>query len=287
MSDSDDLENLQCRPEGYDMGLASQKLLDTPFTPNDNPADRHRPLHHRLLPSVVHILLLAVGICLGVFCGSFLGLIRPQSPQQSLSRFQNSPAYGAVAAHPLETRPDMHVGPRNPYSGAPKPETDNAWAALLKGYNLRVPSSSLSQEHAPSIPLSDGSGNVWVSLGMYHHLHCLDSIRHQIHGRNCISQDSTTEADGFPKHLDHCIDTLRQWLMCQPDLSLRSVYWREDGLSAAANNSITHECVNWDALQEWVDQHSISAKDEAVQRPDGALFDGPEPPPPRCATKQS
>lgn len=70
---------------------------------------------------------------------------------------------------------------------------------------------------------------------------------------------------------DHCIDTLRQWLMCQPDLTLRSVYWREDGQSVAANNSVSHECVDWSALQGWVDAHTIDPIAPVIQRPDGTL----------------
>jgi hypothetical protein len=92
--------------------------------------------------------------------------------------------------------------------------------------------------------------------------------------------------------------------MCQPDLTLRSVYWRDDGQSVAANNTISHECVNWDALQDWVGAHTIDPKARVVQRPDGTFacggvlhyqpvltvvggfFEGVHPPPPRCSTKR-
>jgi len=154
----------------------------------------------------------------------------------------------------------------------------------LRGYNIRVHRSQLSPGHAPSIELADGSGDVWTSLSVYHHLHCLDSIRHQVSGQSCASKDSILDKDGFPTHLDHCMDTLRQWLMCQPDLSLRSVFWNQDGVSAAANNSITHQCVDWSALENWIDDHTIPPKTPGlVLFPDGRSFNEIHPPPPRCA----
>jgi hypothetical protein len=94
---------------------------------------------------------------------------------------------------------------------------------LLKGYNIRVPESSLKEGRGESIHLADESGDVWGSLSVYHHLHCLvrytnfskistsrswrlkfstqDSIRHHIHGRGCKSRDSNVDSDGFPVHL--------------------------------------------------------------------------------------
>jgi hypothetical protein len=64
--------------------------------------------------------------------------------------------------------------------------------------------------------------------------------------------------------------------MCQPDLTLRSVYWRDGGQSVAANNTISHECVNWDALQDWVGAHTIDPDPTArvVQKPDGTFACG-------------
>jgi hypothetical protein len=43
----------------------------------------------------------------------------------------------------------------------------------MEGYNIRAPRSSMTQDSVPFIPVDDGSGDVWVSFGVYHHLHCL------------------------------------------------------------------------------------------------------------------
>jgi hypothetical protein len=75
--------------------------------------------------------------------------------------------------------------------------------------------------------------------------------------------------------------------MCQPDLTMRPIVWRENGLSAKANNTITHQCVNWAALDGWLSEHALHAEDQLLRRPDGQLWDGPYPPPARCGQATS
>lgn len=131
-----------------------------------------------------------------------------------------------------------------------------------------------------SIPLNDGSGDVWVSMNVYHHLHCLDSIRHQIAGVDCSNPDDPeTNHTGhydmdqehyFPPHIDHCIETLRKRLICQPDLGVRAIAWNPDRPGAAfANNTVDSACVNWDAIQDWTAKHSFSEEEKLITTPDG------------------
>lgn len=42
------------------------------------------------------------------------------------------------------------------------------------GYNIRVPNIAIAPG-ASTVHVSDGSGDAWVSLSMFHHLHCLVS----------------------------------------------------------------------------------------------------------------
>lgn len=151
---------------------------------------------------------------------------------------------------------------------------------LYLGYSIRVPSTSLDALDLESIALNDGSGDVWVSMNVYHHLHCLDSIRHQIAGVRCSNpHDPVANHTGhynmdeehyFPPHIDHCIETLRKRLICQPDLGIRAIAWNPDKPGAAfANNTVDSACVNWDAVQDWTRQHSFSEEEKLITAPDG------------------
>jgi hypothetical protein len=117
-------------------------------------------------------------------------------------------------------------------------------------------------------------------MNVYHHLHCLDSIRHQIAGVGCRNpEDQAVNHTGhydmggegyFPPHIDHCIETLRKRLICQPDLGVRAIAWNPNQPGVAfANNTVDSACVNWDAVQEWTRQHSFTEEEKLITRPDG------------------
>jgi hypothetical protein len=131
--------------------------------------------------------------------------------------------------------------------------------------------------------LNDKLGDVWVSMNVYHHLHCLDSIRHQIAGVGCTDPHDpavnhtghydTDDNSYFPLHIDHCIETLRKRLICQPDLGVRAIAWNPDKPGVAfANNTVDSACVNWDAVQNWTRKHSFTEEEKLITRPDGGYI---------------
>lgn len=55
---------------------------------------------------------------------------------------------------------------------------------------------------------------------------------------------------------DHCIDYIRQALMCHGDVTPIPLYWKEYDESGAptryeTNWEVTHTCRNWDVLYKW------------------------------------
>lgn len=199
-----------------------------------------------------------------------------------------APAFEAISSLPLTLTPhapSSHAH-ASPYTGYPTPETTAAWMTLMDGYSIRVPSTTLAPVHLQSIPLNDGSDDVWVSLNVYHHLHCLDSIRHQVAGEGCRAADGDNvtahDAKWFPPHIDHCIETLRRRLVCQPDLGVRAIAWNADKPGVAfANNTVEEACVDWDAVQAWTKAHSFSAEEQLITTPEGEKYRLFSPPPRR------
>jgi hypothetical protein len=57
--------------------------------------------------------------------------------------------------------------------------------------------------------------------------------------------------------------------MCQPDLTVLTFDWKEGSTRPVPNYHVDHECVNWEQLQGWVDQHSFSLDDGAIRDPNG------------------
>lgn len=53
------------------------------------------------------------------------------------------------------------------------------------------------------------------------------------------------------EHLQHCIDILRQALMCQPDLTIEI---QDDDLGGVTGFGIEHQCVDWGELIDWTSE---------------------------------
>jgi hypothetical protein len=51
-----------------------------------------------------------------------------------------------------------------------------------------------------------------------------------------------------PPHIRHCIDLLRQSLMCNPDLTVEV---KNDSLGGVRGFGEQHQCIDWAELKYW------------------------------------
>lgn len=56
---------------------------------------------------------------------------------------------------------------------------------------------------------------------------------------------------------DHCIDMLRQVIMCKADITLMTYSWLPDFPGPWPNFNVEHECVNWESIQQWSKSRAI------------------------------
>ncbi|KAJ8133272.1 hypothetical protein O1611_g346 [Lasiodiplodia mahajangana] len=145
----------------------------------------------------------------------------------------------------------------SPYRGKPRPELDKAWHDLLEHNNIRISKEELQRMNRTAIELYDGSG-FFGQLSAYHHLHCLKFIRQVLHPE--YYDTNTTDRD---EHVDHCIDDLRQALMCHADPSIVTFDWKGPNWRRPwPNFNIEHTCVDWDALGAWAAERSFDIYDQ-------------------------
>ncbi|KAK0672606.1 hypothetical protein QBC41DRAFT_299544 [Cercophora samala] len=118
---------------------------------------------------------------------------------------------------------------------------------------MEVGISSISAAEArpmenKTLPIPGEQGRYIIQLAVFHQLHCLNIIRKGIY----YGVDMTNVDDLFGiEHIDHCIDMLRQSLMCTSDVtpitfSRKSLREPMQGVA-----EVIHTCRNFPQIQKW------------------------------------
>jgi hypothetical protein len=93
---------------------------------------------------------------------------------------------------------------------------------------------------------------VFGGVDMFHSLHCLNGLRKVIQGRSDKQYDVLGE-DFVRLHVNHCIEQLRQAIMCHGDLTpvtLMPVFNpSKNVLVLVGQTEYSHTCRDWDGLR--------------------------------------
>ncbi|ETI29101.1 hypothetical protein G647_01554 [Cladophialophora carrionii CBS 160.54] len=150
------------------------------------------------------------------------------------------------------------------YVGQPSPEIDRAWDSLIIP---RFAGFYSDEAERLGLALSEDDyehGRVWVEPSGYHDLHCLNYIRQALDREyyTDIVFDRTTPVmpgmAGDRLHLDHCIELLRQSLLCHMDLTPIPKRWLVNGNMLHADQDQMHTCRDVGPIHDWIDGRSIS-----------------------------
>lgn len=151
---------------------------------------------------------------------------------------------------------DGRLNIKTPYTGKPTLEGDAAWSRLFTNYNLRFTADELQNLNRTALELRNGGG-YYGQLSAYHHLHCLKVLRLILwHDEYNIS------IPVLRPHADHCINDIRQSLMCLPDLSVVTFDWVPGTRKPYPNFYTDQTCVDWDLLDGWASKRSFSVLDQ-------------------------
>lgn len=79
-------------------------------------------------------------------------------------------------------------------------------------------------------------------------------------------------------HTTHCLDILRQVLMCNPDMGvLGQVWWQPENEShpqAFVDFNTKHRCRNYEAVRAWAEAHQLPPEEEVDM---SKFYKAPEP----------
>ncbi|KAF2755294.1 hypothetical protein EJ05DRAFT_512826 [Pseudovirgaria hyperparasitica] len=135
-----------------------------------------------------------------------------------------------------------------------RPAVDEAWNALRADHGIvALPYEWSKNKGLPSslILPSDRSKRVYI-LESYHMLHCLQLTRKSIYQMRG-NEPLTYHFD----HVEHCIDALRQHVMCNADDTL--LYIPGNG---TAGHGQTRQCKDWNYLSKWATKNTACFEDK-------------------------
>ncbi|OGE49537.1 hypothetical protein PENARI_c021G08772 [Penicillium arizonense] len=153
------------------------------------------------------------------------------------------------------------------YAGLPSPKIDKNWNELIGGRYFRLEDSEVSllnqDSELPALTKMHSNERI-TKEGFYggpdvlHSLHCLNAVRKH------LDMDYYADSMALPPeyrriHIDHCVDHLRQALLCHGDLTPVTMK------PVAANTSLPfpvtfylgqtereHTCRSTEAIRNWV-----------------------------------
>ncbi|OAL37120.1 hypothetical protein AYO20_03598 [Fonsecaea nubica] len=99
----------------------------------------------------------------------------------------------------------------------------------------------------------DNGGGFMGTLEVFHQLHCLNVLRKWTYWDHYVDTDPffQTRADHRREHADHCIDVLRQALMCKSDLGLILFHWVKGIQIPSPDFNTLHQCRDPEAVLSW------------------------------------
>ncbi|THC88338.1 hypothetical protein EYZ11_012217 [Aspergillus tanneri] len=155
----------------------------------------------------------------------------------------------------------------NIFRGNASPEVDAAWESLGVEYRpLRVPPEDAEKAgiSPDQVKINDQYGGGYpANLEGLHHLHCLNLLRKSLYynyeyyhsrGEGAFSNNDYI----VRRHVSHCLDILRQQLMCTVDVGvLGQVWvWPEDPRPFVDFNT-RHRCRDFDQIRQWAQDHQL------------------------------
>ncbi|KAH7390059.1 hypothetical protein BKA64DRAFT_757038 [Cadophora sp. MPI-SDFR-AT-0126] len=192
----------------------------------------------RLLPWILHILLILTYTAIYIL---------------SFQRNTNNDSLGIPYVQKVfEVNPHLNKSTARIYTGAPSDELEAAWHKLMRYANIRVPESEIRRldRMENSVRFTDGSG-YFGQMTVFHHLHCIKRIHKFLNVEHYWPNATAEELFLLRAHNFHCLDTLRQAIMCHGDTSLITFKWGTKQPVPSANWSTPHTCRSWEALEEW------------------------------------
>ncbi|KAF5328245.1 hypothetical protein D9619_013402 [Psilocybe cf. subviscida] len=194
-------------------------------------------------------------VCLAIILAQTVAIVLLLSKKSTRGPYLYFPAEEAVQ-YEIKTFNFGISDDKSPYQGSPSPEVDRLWEELYSVGLQRIPKSDAARlPNKTAVIPGDPEGFYITELDVFHQLHCLNFIRKSLHPDYYPAQRLGTLENNM--HVSHCVDSIRQSLMCSADIS--TVVWQWD--ATQQNNTfrggVAHKCRNFGMIQDWARERAI------------------------------
>ncbi|KAG2365835.1 hypothetical protein BDR07DRAFT_1397842 [Suillus spraguei] len=160
------------------------------------------------------------------------------------------------------------------YRGPPSPEIDAAWARIARdvlptrmSLEEIIKAGEVDSASKVKFPAEFGGGFM-VAMEAPHQLHCLNLLRKSSFREYYAPADISFQdlPAVLRMHLDHCIEMIRQNIMCNADVTLLTWDWVEGHEIPYPNFNTRHQCRNYEKLLDWSNKNAVHIPKTAVTR---------------------
>lgn len=141
------------------------------------------------------------------------------------------------------------------YVGPPSTTIDDAWEDLLDGLTVKIPKSDPGNLEDIGYELPTLPGYLTTTLDVHHTLHCVNVVRKALYPEYYQDRHNTPRAAQL--HLEHCLDYVRQSVMCHGDLSPVRLAYNEDFGREVPDFETWHTCREYSVIRAWAVENMV------------------------------
>ncbi|CAK3961171.1 Hypothetical predicted protein [Lecanosticta acicola] len=236
------------------------------------------------LGTLVTLWLLSLGVACGVTRWYYVSTCTNIETVAAVD--YNSPLYGRLNPRLVDATPERSLWDDGSsiYRHEPSPEADAAWEALVRWNPILISEDDMAHLDLPTKGAvkwpGDQSGRSYVArMDIFHLLHCVNELR-KGNWFNYYQRNETLNP-AYYNHKKHCLDIIRQEIMCTGSMNVYRLVWSDHQKRPWPEFTIHRKCRNFDDIMDWYESHRMSDEDfeqlPKMEKPEGE-FAVPMPP---------